>query len=89
MGSARSFFQHSVTVVGYGTTNSGIPFWKFKNSWGDDSISRWGDNGYGKIRRGRGHCGFGSYWMQPLCNLSGQPGEVDETTDSRLLIQNN
>ena len=40
--------RHAVEIVDYGTTTSGINFWVLKNSWG----SRWGENGYFRIRRG-------------------------------------
>ena len=39
---------HAVEIVDYGTTSSGINFWVVKNSWG----SRWGEDGYFRIRRG-------------------------------------
>ncbi|CAI0555006.1 unnamed protein product [Linum tenue] len=38
---------HAVLIVGYGTTNSGINFWKIKNSSG----KHWGEDGYCKICR--------------------------------------
>ena len=42
---------------------SGSDYWKVKNFWGPD----WGENGYARIARGFGHCGIGSYVMQPTC----------------------
>ena len=62
-GSEFSTFQHSVTIVGYGTDSYDWTFWKFKNSWG----TTWGEDGFGKIFRGLGHCGIGSYFMKPKC----------------------
>jgi len=43
--------NHAVLVVGYGPN-----YWLIKNSWG----TRWGENGYFKIKRGTGHCGVGA-----------------------------
>jgi len=47
--------NHAILVVGYGH-ESGQDYWLIKNSWG----SRWGDNGYIKLKKGTGHCGVGS-----------------------------
>jgi cathepsin L len=55
--SCTSKNNHAVTVVGYGfDENLGKDYWLIKNSWGD-----WfGENGYFRIVRGKGHCGVGS-----------------------------
>jgi cathepsin L len=39
--------NHSVVVVGYGKTTSGVPVWIIKNSWG----TGWGQNGYAYVKR--------------------------------------
>lgn len=39
--------NHAVTIIGYGTTEDGTPYWLIKNSWSET----WGDNGYIKILR--------------------------------------
>ena len=51
--------NHAVLVVGYGPG-----YFLVKNSWG----SRWGEDGFFKIKSGVGLCGFG--WQLnsvPLC----------------------
>uniref|UniRef100_A0A7S2IK26 MACPF domain-containing protein n=1 Tax=Haptolina brevifila TaxID=156173 RepID=A0A7S2IK26_9EUKA len=40
--------SHSVVITGWGTSISGVPYWKVKNSWG----SSWGNNGYFFVKRG-------------------------------------
>jgi len=48
--------NHAVTVVGYGHQD-GKDYWLIKNSWG----TRWGDEGYVKLRKGKGHCAVGTF----------------------------
>lgn len=49
--------NHGVTLIGYGVTSTGIPYWVIKNSWGP----QWGENGFFRIRRGTGLCGVNMY----------------------------
>ena len=44
--------------------SNGIDYWTAKNTAG----TGWGDEGYFKVIRGKGHCGIGSFWMQPICS---------------------
>ncbi|AKN80580.1 Cathepsin, V-Cath [Perigonia lusca single nucleopolyhedrovirus] len=45
--------NHAVLLVGYGVENN-VPFWTFKNSWGDD----WGEAGYFRVRQNINACGM-------------------------------
>jgi len=42
--------NHALLIVGYGTSPSGVDYWRAKNSWG----VWWGEEGYIRIRRNSG-----------------------------------
>ncbi|ULT92312.1 hypothetical protein L3Y34_009819 [Caenorhabditis briggsae] len=44
---------HAIKIIGWGTQN-GIPYWLIANSWG----TKWGENGFFKIRGGVNECGI-------------------------------
>ncbi|KAJ1358418.1 hypothetical protein KIN20_016840 [Parelaphostrongylus tenuis] len=56
-----SLGSHALIFVGYGTESSGKKYWLVKNSWG----SRWGQNGYFKLVRGRNACGAANSVVAP------------------------
>lgn len=46
--------NHVVLLVGYGTDKKKTPYWKLKNSWGED----WGENGFFRLARNKNTCGI-------------------------------
>ncbi|KAK3431269.1 hypothetical protein EUGRSUZ_E02660 [Eucalyptus grandis] len=65
-GDCSGELDHAVVVVGYGTSEDGIKFWKIRNSWGET----WGERGYMRIQRGNGSskgiCGLASQASYPI-----------------------
>jgi len=45
---------HAISVVGWGTSDSGTPYWFVRNSWGET----WGENGFFQIVRGKNNLGI-------------------------------
>ncbi len=56
-GSNYRDITHCVVLTGFGVSESGIPFWVARNSWGRD----WGDGGYFLIERNVNMCGIEEY----------------------------
>ncbi|KAL2494895.1 KDEL-tailed cysteine endopeptidase CEP1 [Forsythia ovata] len=46
-GECGTNLTHSITAVGYGTSEDGTKYWIFKNSWGPN----WGENGFIRLQR--------------------------------------
>ena len=56
--------RHAVVIVGFGLDpETGLEFWKVKNSWGP----LWGESGFFRILKGYGHCGIGAYFAVARC----------------------
>lgn len=56
----RDDVDHAIQLVGYGNEN-GVDYWLVKNSWG---TTTWGENGYGKLKRGTNACSIGYFgWV--------------------------
>jgi len=71
--------NHAVLAVGWGTEN-GIPYWIIKNSWGS-----WGQNGFGKIKRGT--CGINSYGAVTLKAVK-TTGVADDIPEDPTICKN-
>lgn len=48
---------HAVLLVGYGTSEEGVAYWRFKNSWS----TAWGEEGYFRLSRNENTCHMMNY----------------------------
>ncbi len=71
----RNEINHSVEIVDYGTTDTGIKFWVVKNSWGE----QWGEGGYFRIARERDQLG-----LRIALTLSGTGTSTPQTLDTMV-----
>mmetsp|Transcript_5622 Transcript_5622/g.19077 ORF Transcript_5622/g.19077 Transcript_5622/m.19077 type:complete len:580 (-) Transcript_5622:18-1757(-) len=67
--------DHTMLVVGYGTTAAGVNYWKVKNSWG----TTWGMDGYMLIKRGTNANGIAAMPSYPIG--VGKPAEMPAPTE--------
>lgn len=69
----RTSPNHAVILTGYGQD-----YFEIKNSWGSD----WGEDGYGKLERGRNVCGILSYvYYIKYTDLDSSDFEEDQDED--------
>eukprot|EP00178_Gracilaria_changii_P013651 TRINITY_DN38524_c0_g1_i1.p2 TRINITY_DN38524_c0_g1~~TRINITY_DN38524_c0_g1_i1.p2 ORF type:complete len:338 (+),score=67.41 TRINITY_DN38524_c0_g1_i1:80-1015(+) len=57
--------NHGILMMGSGfgeKKGKTVPSWTLKNSWG----SRWGEDGFFRLRRGKGTCGINTYIVSPV-----------------------
>jgi len=54
--------DHTMVVIGYGTTRQGLTYWKLKNSWG----TAWGIDGYMLMKRGVNMAGITTMPSYPI-----------------------
>ncbi|XP_053205499.1 procathepsin L-like [Panonychus citri] len=53
--------NHAIAIIGFGSSG-GQDWWLIKNSWGPT----WGENGYGRIARGKNTCGIAFNAIYPV-----------------------
>ena len=57
--------DHAVLLVGWGVEGD-KPYWTVKNSW----ATKWGEDGYFRILRGKGTCGINTQVTTSVLNSS-------------------
>ena len=79
-------FIHDVTIVDYGSTDTGVDFWVIKNSYGSD----YGESGYFRVRRGKEDLGLGLYPIAiPILSPDSSvpsPNPTAETQEANALV---
>lgn len=69
----RNVGGHAITVVGWGQTSDGIPYWEIRNSWN----TTWGLEGTFRFLRGSDLCGMESQCVAGMA----------KTSDKNFLLQ--
>ena len=80
----------SVEIIGWGTSDDGVPYWIIKNSWG----TAWGEGGYAQVVRGNKDLGLDDFVLTAIPVISEdmvttEPGVIlDEFEDLDTKTEN-
>jgi len=70
--------DHAVSIVGWGTTEEGTPYWIVRNSWG----SYWGEYGFFRIVAGQNILGIETYCTWGIPGATWEDGARNYTNTS-------